>query len=495
MRAAIALTAKHPLLLTLCLLALLCTGNASAQTLIPAPDSNAALSEKWGWGSEQASDPDENSAWVAYQFSVEVDEKLGIAISSNENDYRQWNRYSGNSTRSNWVYRDGGDWRNGLSLQSMLAGNTSTQQDYPVRKELLFLANFAYGELREVRVVDVGSVVNWHQSPVHWLGRVAEQESFRLLLGLFDSGYLDNFDRALARAIGLHRDPDRNTFLISALANEDLLTIRPALLEGIAQQESIEVQSLLMSRASDENETTLLRRIAISALSRYDSAAAEAMLIDLAGFMNPQQIRQEALESLGLFFSDAVTQTLRAVVLTESSDAIVEEALASLSRRPDQFDTISSVAQTHSSSDIREEAISLLAKMDILRAFDVLQTIAEADADHDIREEAIGEMEEVPQQLAVPYLIAFAEAEQRHPVDVRKEAVESLSNFAPELVVTSLNQLAWSDSNEDIREQAVESLADLKDLQANTLLLEIARNHPSQHTRREALDSLEDNVF
>jgi len=89
----------------------------------------------------------------------------------------------------------------------------------------------------------------------------------------------------------------------------------------------------------------------------------------------------------------------------------------------------------------------------------------------------------------------FAQSRLDQPFEVRREAVETLSNFSPSLVAERLRQIAWSDSNEGIREEAIESLADLRDSAANLMLLDIARNHPSVHTSKEALDRLQDQLF
>ncbi|GJM14405.1 MAG: hypothetical protein DHS20C12_28080 [Pseudohongiella sp.] len=474
----------------LLLFCLLIPAGAAAQQLIATPDAMTTLREKWNWATELAAQENVANTSVAYQFSVQLDEKLGVAISSLGNDYYQWN-----NRRGNWYYGDSSRWNNGLSMQSLLAGNVNSQQDFPVSKNMLLLANYRHGELRELKVVEADSVIDWRQSPIYWLGRVSEEESFRFLVGLFAT--LDATDKrsALVRAIGLHRGDDRDSFLIRALGQAEYSALRPAVLESIALQESLAAQSLLMDVAQDDNDTVTARRIAISALSRYESAQVEAALVELAGNLNPQAIRREALESLGSFSSPQASQTLQSIMQNDTNIAVVEEAMRSLSLRPEAFDAISAVARNHSNSELREEAVSILGAMDIYLAFDVLSEIAEDDASYDVREEAISEIESAPPALAVPYLVAFAGAESRHPLDVRKEAVESLASFNAELVLMPLNQLAWSDSNEDIREEAIESLADLEDPQADQLLLEIAKQHPSNHTRHEALAKLQENLL
>ncbi|MCH7816048.1 MAG: hypothetical protein IIC60_05710 [Proteobacteria bacterium] len=61
----------------------------AAQSLTAYPDGPRPLSVKWEWALEQAADPQLNTAWIASQFSTELDEKLQIAITSRHDDYYQ----------------------------------------------------------------------------------------------------------------------------------------------------------------------------------------------------------------------------------------------------------------------------------------------------------------------------------------------------------------------------------------------------------------------
>ena len=161
----------------------------------------------------------------------------------------------------------------------------------------------------------------------------------------------------------------------------------------------------------------------------------------------------------------------------------------------DSVETIASVAREHGLGHLRQAALVILARMDIVRAFATLKIVVESDQSPRVRREAVEEMAHLPQQLAVPYLLELAEAERDQPVEMRREAIESLSGFDASLMASRLNQLAWSDSSQAVREEAIESLADLNDGAANSMLLELTRNHPRRHTSREALDRLQKNFF
>lgn len=129
----------------------------------------------------------------------------------------------------------------------------------------------------------------------------------------------------------------------------------------------------------------------------------------------------------------------------------------------DSVETIAGVAREYGLGHLRQAALVILARMDIVRAFATLKIVVESDQSPRVRREAVEEMAHLPQELAVPYLLELAEAERDQPVEMRREAIESL--------------------------------ADLNDGAANSMLLELTRNHPRRHTSREALDRLQKNFF
>ena len=76
-------------------------------------------------------------------------------------------------------------------------------------------------------------------------------------------------------------------------------------------------------------------------------------------------------------------------------------------------------------------------------------------------------------------------------VDVRREAIETLTEHAPSAtVIDVLARIVNTDSGEDTRDAALEGLAELSDGAGVPTLIDIARSHPSADVRREALKRL-----
>ena len=425
-----------------------------------------------------------------FGFTTRLDEKLSTSYSSFSQDYIQWNRASSGRWNGNWYYNNSAGWHNSQSMAALQAGIETPQQDFLVQRELLLLARFEGEVLSELRILDVDTTVDWRNTAVYWLGNFAADESFRHQLQLFNSMEEVRLQRTLIRSLGLHSVADRDSNLVAILNDDSNRHLQTTALEALAMQESPLARNTLATFASDENAELIPRRVAISGLSRYDDAQTLALLTKFSELHNPQDIREEAIESLSL--NSAGLNVVAAIASDDDNRAVVRAALRGLSRHRAYFDVIAGTAESHSDSEIRETALEIAARMDGEQAFPLLQRVFENETSSDLREEALQAMDEAPAELAVPFLLAVANGVDQYASDFREEAVDTLAHFDASLVMDDLNRLAWSDSNEDVRENAVRALAELGSSNVNGLLLELARNHPSSHTRREAMDELED---
>lgn len=465
----------------------------SAQSLIEKPANLQSLSEAWQWA--QADTLAADAAWIAYGFSTRIDERLGINFSTDNDNYIQWNRAGYSGWGNHWHFSSGGSWQNRQSLEALLVGVETLQQSHEVQKELLFLLRVEAGEAKEIHLASYDALVQWRNVAVYWLGRFAEEESFRHVIDLLPQYQDQAIRRTLLRTLGVHQSADRNAALIALLSDDNYSEFTPVILESLAMRKSPQVQDRLSIVAEDDNADAITRRVAISALSRYDDAANVQLLADLSEQGNPQAIRREAIESLSLIPGRTSLRVLQEVVAADDNRAVVLEALRGLSRDLQQYEAIAEAARSHGDADIRETALRLAAGMDGRRAFTLLERAFNEDPDRDVREEVLQTMESVPAELAVPFLLAVANNRNAYDEDLRSEAVDTLAEFDANLVLTDLNRLAWSDDSDEVRENAVKALADLSDGTVNGLLMEIARNHPSNHTRREAMDELQDRVL
>jgi HEAT repeat protein len=459
-----------------------------AQPVIDKPDAQQDLQDAWDWAQDELDGS--GQAWIVFGFTARLDEKLSTNFTSFHQDYIEWNRAGNGRWNGNWYYNNSVGWHNSQSLAALQAGVSSPQEDYLVPRELLFLAHFEDGILREIRLLQADATVDWRNSPIYWLGNYVADESFRHQLQLFGTIEEPRLQRTLIRSLGLHSVADRDRNLLAILNDDSRQSLQYAVLEALAMQESSLVRDTLAAFASDENAELVARRIAISGLSRYQDAETLELLTRLSDPHNPQAVREEAVESLALN-ADGL-EVVADLIADDDNRAVLRAGLRGLSRYHAYFDVIAETAESHRDSKVRETALALAARMDGEQAFPLLRRIFESDPSSDLREEALQALDEAPAELAVPFLLSIANGADRYESDFREEAVDSLSSFDASLVMDDLNRLAWSDSDEDVRENAVRALAELGNASVNGLLLELARNHPSSHTRREAMDELED---
>ena len=379
---------------------------AQAQTVVNKPTSITSLAQAWEWGLGEASGRDK--AWVAYGFSVELDEKFQVGFSSRHDNFVEWNHVNHGRWSGNWYNSSAGGWRNRHSFDSLQAGATTPQDDFDIQQDLLFLALFENGAIAELRVVQKDSLINWFAAPVYWLGDVSQQEGFNHQQSLLSPLFTDGIQRTLVRSIGLHNVAGRDELLTAVAEDESLSSLHFAAIESLAIHKSDSIADFLTGIARNENAELGARRIAISALSRYNDNSNLRMLSELSGRMNPQAVRREAIESLSLIPSDISSEILRELATVDDDRHIVIAALAGLSHRSSEYDTIADVAENHRDEEIRETALEFAARMNGRRAFPLLQRLFERDSSEDVQEEALQAMDNAPAELAVPYLLALA---------------------------------------------------------------------------------------
>ncbi len=463
-------------------------GGALAQPLLSYTPVTDSLDVKWDWALETIAD-NGDSGWLAWQLSTRLDEKIDPRNRSGYGDFIRWNN------QSRYLNLGGNSgWRNGLSMNALLAGNERPQQDRLRELEIVLVFHISNGSVQQLLVTDPGQPVYWRNQAVAWLGSSSPEQSFRKIASLLDANQADWLQRQLIRTLGMHAVADRTAYLSAMYGTEDWSGVAPYIVEALALQKSTEVETILVNTATDENANLTTRRVAISALSRYDGDLALETLTALAGDLNPTGVRVEAVESLGMYDRPDVVELLRELVFEDGNEAVQEQALGSLAWLPGQFDTIAEIAHLHGNSELRQEAVEELAALDMAAAMEHLVQLVRTDPNQRVRRQALEEMENGSADSAVPFLLDVSTDRNSQALPVRREAVESLGAFDQPDVRAHLNELAWSDERERIREQAVESLADLNSSESQALLLEIARRHPSADTREEALDQLADSL-
>lgn len=337
-----------------------------AQPLIAHPEPERPLAAKWDWALQQPATTVNESRWIAYQFSTVLDEKINPYLHTTRNSWSSW--WQRNPLDSNWRLVGRSALHNmhpqRLTTAALLAGNTRRQQELLQQLDLVLLARVEGELLTELRIVEAHTPVDWHNIPVYWLGPVTADESLRLLTAELDPAQDDLLNSALLWAIGLHAVPDRAAVLLALYNTDEWIPLRPAIIDSLSLQKSVDIELLLLDVATDQNAALAERHIAIAALHQFDSAAAQAALIDLAAALNPRAVRATAIRALAYFDAAAVLDTLSAIARTDADAEIVESAIESLAqlRTNAAHSVLLEIAREHPREFAREEALQQLQR-------------------------------------------------------------------------------------------------------------------------------------
>lgn len=321
--------------LALLILTALQVNLASAQPLHSHPDVNQALQARWNWASSEALG---NRAWVAWQFTSVLNENVISA--------------------SSFGFQHGG-----LSLDALLAGNTSPQQGFATSRRLAILAEFRDGQLVDIDTIDAAQPVQF-AGPVYWLGEATSTASYRLLVSMLDADQSTRLNRGLIRAIGLHNHSERTAFLNSLLSTADWSEYRRPVIFALTLQHATAVETLLLQIAADRELDTNERRLAIGALRYYGSDASLALLLELTAAEQHDKLRAEAVESLAWFNPAQVIPTLQQLAWFDDNNKVRDQAIDSLARlhTNDANALILGIARDHPSAATREQAMHQLQK-------------------------------------------------------------------------------------------------------------------------------------
>lgn len=310
-----------------------------AQPASEQADSALALDQRWQWASEQFVQLD--NAVVAWQFTTDLDEKLHVNAMT--------------------AFEHGVGWSRGISVSALSAGNRRVQDSFLRSRELVVLIRIRNGELQDVDLLDSDHPVHWRHR-LFWLGAANSVASYQLLAGLLDVDASRELNRGLINAIALHTVNERAAFLTSLFNTDRWADYRTVILNALAQQQSAETETLLLEIAGDNDAVLAERRIAVTALRTYDSAASMQLLLSLAEADQPAGLRREAIESLAWFPAELVTESLNQLAWFDENHRVRNEAVESLSKlhSGDANTLLLAIARQHPSAATREEALQRL---------------------------------------------------------------------------------------------------------------------------------------
>lgn len=360
-----------------------------AQDVIRHPRPQESLESRWAWARDEArsSTAAAPSFWIGYTIKRHMGEHTYFVS-------RDGSVYSTNT--SHWRLRVG------PTLEELISGRSATRaSDEESLKALAKAALEDEGIPRKQKKIwkDVALLFRFEHrasdSPARicfssldvsmelgggvlfWLGPTSDEDSLRVIKGMYSRSPDDSRKKRLLSAAGIHSD---STIVVPFLAGV-LQSKEGEQIRGRAASELEDhpvARSLQLLRETAFRDRSLyVRRRAVSALEDLDMEGAVDALILLARQADNGDIRKRAISTLGDVASREAVKALVEVAFQDPETSIRRRAVYALEDLPDNqgIPYLIKIAETHPEPAVRKSAIHCLGDSDDPRALDALIAI------------------------------------------------------------------------------------------------------------------------
>jgi HEAT repeat protein len=357
--------------------------------------------------------------------------------------------------------------------------------------------------------------------PVYWLGRANNEESLNYLRALAAAMPLDALSERAVLGIALHDDARVSGMLKTFVQSSPNARIRSSAVYWLGQTGG--EMAFLASLVRNDSEDKKIRRSAAHSIgeshdrgtmatlkSLYDevkdpevhrsviSAAANsderepafAFLLGVAKTDADWESRRTAVRRLGDFQRDDAVDEVMKIYASDANIEVKRSALRALAdtKSPKAQPRLLEVARNDPNADLRKQAVRVLSERgeaavdDLLRLFDSEQSL-------DVRRAALQSLSEIKSTRVEDKL--FDVARSNEAVDLRRQAIRLLGERVSKRSFEFLSATAQSpDANAEVQVQAVRAISERRSEESVPLLIKIARTHPNPSVRKQAIRSL-----
>ena len=411
---------------------------------------------------------------------------------------------------------------NTIGDTSVFIGTTVNGLPVETRNLAIFLLREpATNQITRMEVYNLERKREYSGYPVYWLGRANNEESLNYLRALSAAAPLDRLSERAVLGIALHDDAHVGGMLKNFVTTSQNQRIRTTAVYWLGQVGG--EQAFLAGIVRDEAEDTKLRRQAAHSIGQGHDRGALATLQSLYETVKDVEVRRSIISAAGNLHEDPPAFTFLLAVSKNDPDWDSRRvAVRQLGRfqREDAPEEILKIYNSDSNLEVKRSALRALAETKSPRAQPRLLEIARTDSNTELRRQAIKVLGERGETV-VDDLIKLYEAE-RIP-EVRRTALQSLSQIKSTRVEDKLFEVARadeslelrraairllgervgqrsfdflsataqsSDGNTEVQVQAVRAISQRHAQESVPLLIKIARTHPNQLVRKQAIRSL-----
>lgn len=282
------------------------------------------------------------------------------------------------------------------------------------------------------------------ETAVRMLGRLPGMQALLAAIVRNEQEHQDVREAAVL-AIARSADPKAIAILQNLYKSVADADVRESILNTVAKNQDQSAALSFLAQVAKHDPSRELRATAVSKLGRLPGT--QSLLVEIARNENENEdVREAAVSAITKSGDGAALATLQDLYGAVSNENVKEQIISAIAKHQEQeaaLDFLIKVAESDSHRELREPAISRLAKSSSARSLDALTRIANADSDVDLQEEAVAAISKRPNDVAVPLLIQIAKTHPR--AAIREAAIHRLGKMNDERAREFLRQVISND--------------------------------------------------
>ena len=436
--------------------------------------------------------------WSAYSFDV----RPGIAVDPTVRDFHGSMNTIGDTT---------------VFIGTNAAGVTIETRNLAI----FLLRDPSSNQITRMEVYNLERKREYSNYPVYWLGRANNEESLNYLRAIAAATPLDALSERAVLGIALHDDsrvpgmlknfvttsPNQRirsssvywlgrtggeqAFLATLVRNDaEDKKLRRSAAHAIGQSRERGAIATLQQLYESVKDTEIRRSIISGAGNSIDPQPAFAFLLSVAKSDPDVESRRTATRQLGHFERDDAVEELMKIYSNDASVEVKRSALRSLAETKNARAQarLLEIARTETNNELRKTAIRVLSERgeaaidDLIKLFDSEQVV-------DVKRSALQSLSDIKSTRVEDKL--FEVARSNDATEVRRQAIRLLGERAGKRSFDFLSATAQStDANVEVQVQAVRAIGERRAEESVPLLIKIAKTHPNQQVRKQAIRSL-----
>jgi HEAT repeat protein len=308
---------------------------------------------------------------------------------------------------------------------------------------------------------------------LHSIGRNDNKKAAAdFLLKVAKTGEHHQLREAAVHMLG--RIPGTQTSLAEIVRNEQELSgLREAAVHAIAKSDDAKVVSTLEGLFKSVANTNVRENIVNVIARNRDQSAVMNFLVQVAKTDSNRELREAAVSRLGRL--PGTHALLTEIVGNEAeSEGIREAAASAIARSGDRaaFSTLQRLFGSAANQQVQEHIMNAISKNeDKDAALGFLIRVAESDSRLQLREQAITRLARFPSPLSLEALTRLVGS--AGDTGLQEQAVRAISKMAGDEAVSLLIQFAKTHPRQEIRETAIRCLGRSSDERAKEFFKQI----------------------